>query len=56
MLFNKNDIVVYKGYLGKIKFGCDYNKSYIVTLYNYRGFEEIDRQVNQIDLYKYDNK
>lgn len=50
MLFKKGDLVQYKKYIGKIKFIYESNKTYMVTLYNYHGFKEIDRQCNQIEL------
>ena len=52
MLYNKGDLVQYKKYLGRIHFGISENKTYIVTLFNYNSFPEIDKQISQVELYQ----
>lgn len=50
MLYKTGDYVYYRKYLGKVKFVYE-NKSYMVTLYNYRNFEQIDKQIDENALY-----
>lgn len=50
MLFQSGDFVQWKGYRGKVKFVYPSNKTYIITLYQYRGMLEVDRQVEQYEL------
>lgn len=54
MLYSQGEYVCYKKYIGKIHFTISENKTYIVTLYNYRGFSEIEKQIDERDLYQFE--
>lgn len=48
----KGDLVQYKSYTGKIRFEIPYNKSVIVTLCNYKGFKEIDKELYLNEIFQ----
>lgn len=50
VLFKKDDYVQYKKYIGIIHFVMEENKTYIVTLLNYHGMKQVDRQIDQREL------
>jgi hypothetical protein len=50
MLYQPGDFVQWKKYRGTVKFVFPANKTYIVTLYHYRGMLEVDRQIDQYEL------
>jgi len=51
MLYKQGDLVQYKKYQGIVRFAYAENKTYIVTLYAYRGTYRVDKQISQIELY-----
>jgi hypothetical protein len=53
MIYKTGDYVLFKNKVGKIVSSFDYNKTYHVELYNYRGFSVIYRQCSQNELYPY---
>lgn len=54
MLYKPGQMVQWKKYIGKVHFVFEYNKSYMITLYDYRGFPKIDRQLNEYELSEYE--
>jgi hypothetical protein len=50
MLYKEGDSVLWKKYRGTVKYVFPANKTYIVTLYHYRGMLEVDRQIDQYEL------
>lgn len=50
MVYAKGDLVQYKKYYGRINYYMEENKSYVVTLFDYHGFKEIDRPCYQHEL------
>lgn len=54
MLYSKGDIIQYKKYLGKVIHVFEANKSYMVELYNYKGYLALHKQLNEHDIYKFE--
>ena len=50
MLYKTGDLVQYKKYRGRVRFAYEENKTYIVTLFAYRGMIKTDKQISQVDL------
>jgi len=50
MLYKTGDLVYYKKYQGRVRFAYVENKTYIVTLFGYRGPNRVDKQISQVDL------
>lgn len=51
MLYEKGEPVAWKKWFGHIRFVIAENKSYIVTLHDYRNYQNIDKQINENELY-----
>jgi hypothetical protein len=54
MLFSKGEYVYFKKYIGRIFAVFPANKTYLVTLYGYRGHAEIGKQIPENQLYSYE--
>lgn len=50
MLYEEGQLIQWRKWIGRIHFAYSGNKTYAVELYNYKGYDTMIRQVDQMEL------